>query len=43
MEEQQKKYNIQSEIKTLLGKACEVENLIKFLKKIDMKIYKYYG
>ena len=33
-----KKYNIQSDKKTVLGKECEVKKLMKFLK--EMKIFK---
>ena len=33
MEGQQKEYNIQGDIKKLLGKDCEVEKLTWFLKK----------
>ena len=38
MEEQQKKFNIQSDIKTLtlLGKHCEMEKIMKFLKEIEI-------
>ena len=35
---QQKKYNIQGNIETLLGKYCEVERVIKFLKEIFEEI-----
>ena len=35
-ERQQKKYSIQSDIKTLLGKDYEVEKINKFLKKIEI-------
>ena len=31
-----RKYNIQSDIKMLRGKDCEVEKIIKFLKKIEI-------
>ena len=31
-----KKYNIQSNIKMLRGKDCEVENVMKFLKDIEI-------
>ena len=30
------KYNIQSNIKTILGKDCEVKKIIKFLKKREI-------
>ena len=36
MERQQKKYNIQSDFKILLGKDFEVEKIITFLKEIDL-------
>ena len=36
MERQQKKYNIQGDMRTLLGKDCEVEKIIRFLKRIGM-------
>ena len=36
MDEQQKKYNIGSDIKTLLGKDCKVEKIIKFLRDVDI-------
>ena len=29
-------YNIQSDIKKLLGKNCEVEKIMKFIKKINI-------
>ena len=31
------KYNIQSDIKTLLGRYCEVEKIMKFLKDTDIE------
>ena len=36
MEGQQKKYNMQSDIEILLGKDCEVEKIIKFLKELEI-------
>ena len=36
IEEQQKKYNIQGDIRTLLGKDCEVEKIMRFIKGIRM-------
>ena len=36
MEGQQKKYNIQSAIKALVKKDCEVEKKIKFLKEMEV-------
>ena len=36
MEEWQKKYNIQSDIKTILGKGCDVEKLMKFLEEMEV-------
>ena len=36
MEGQQKKYNIQGDIKALLGKSCEVEKRVRFLKETEM-------
>ena len=36
MDEQQKKYNIQDDINTLLRKECEVEEIMRFLKKIEI-------
>ena len=36
MEEQQKKYNIQGNIRTLLGKDCERKKIMRFLKKIEI-------
>ena len=37
-----KKYNIHSDIRTLLGKSCKVEKVMKFLKETEMfeKIFK---
>ena len=32
----EKKYNIQSEIKILLGRDCEVKKILKFLKETEM-------
>ena len=31
-----KKYNIQGDIKTLLGESCEVEKMMRFLKETEM-------
>ena len=31
-----KKYNIQSDIRTLLGKNCEEEKMMRFLKETEM-------
>ena len=36
MEEQQKKYNIQGNVKMLLGRDCEVEKVRRFLKDIEI-------
>ena len=36
MKGQQKIYNIQDDIKTLLGRDCEVEKIMRFLKGIGM-------
>ena len=36
MEGKQKKYGMQSDIKTLLGKYYEVEKIMKFLKEIKI-------
>ena len=36
IEGQQKKYNIQSAIKALVKKDCEVEKKIKFLKEMEV-------
>ena len=36
MEDSRKKYNIQSDIRTLLGKSCEVEKMMRFLKETEM-------
>ena len=36
MEKKQKKYNIQSDIKTLLGNDSKVEKIIKFFKEIEI-------
>ena len=33
-----KKHNIQGEIRTLLGKDCEVKKLMRFLRKIGMLV-----
>ena len=37
------RYNIQSDIKTPLGKDCEVEKIIKFFKEIKIFFKYYYG
>ena len=36
MEGQQKKYNAQSDLRALLGKSCEVEKMMRFLKETKM-------
>ena len=36
LEGQQRKFNIQVAMKTLLGRDCEVEKIIKFLKEIEI-------
>ena len=36
MEGQQKKHNIQGNIRTVLGKECEVEKMMRFLWEIGM-------
>ena len=36
MEREQKKYNIQGNIKTLLGRDCDVEMVMRFLKDIEI-------
>ena len=36
MEGQQKEHNIQGDISALLGKDCEVEKIMRFLKEIGM-------
>ena len=36
MEGQQKEYNILNDIRTLLGKDCEVEKMMRFLREIKM-------
>ena len=33
---QHKKYNIQGDVKTFLGSGCEVENVMRFLKVVDL-------
>ena len=33
IERQRKKYNIKGNIKPLLGKYCEIENIMKFLRR----------
>ena len=45
MEGQQEKKSIESNIKTLLEKGCEVENIMNFLKEIEIfeKNYKHCG
>ena len=39
MKKQDKKYNILSDIKALLGKDWEMEKIIKFHKKIEILFY----
>ena len=36
MEGRQKKYNIQGDIRTLLGKDCEMEKKMRFLREIGI-------
>ena len=36
MEGQQKKYNSQGDLRALLGKSCEVEKMMRFLKETDV-------
>ena len=36
MEGQQKKHNILDDIRTLLGKDCEVEKMMRFLREIGI-------
>ena len=37
MERYQKKYNIKSDIRTLLGRDCEVEKVMKYFK--DIRVF----
>ena len=37
MEEREKKYNIQKDIRTLLGRDCEVKMMTMFLKETDVR------
>ena len=36
MEDSRKKHNIQGDIRTLLGKDCEVEKMMRFLREIGI-------